>query len=88
MVLYVRLLIYYVSVFICSSTAQWAHAVEYTLECHHDGISLKTTSIIRRNSVVEMTSIFLVDATSKKRRKLPTWQYMQNWVDTHSSWTN
>ena len=47
---------------------QWAHDVEYTLECRHDVITLKTTSIRRRNSVVEMTSIFLVDATSKKRR--------------------
>ena len=42
--------------------------VEYTLECGHDVITIKTTSIRRRNSVVEMTSIFLVDATSKKRR--------------------
>ena len=44
---------------------QWAHDVEYTLECRHDVITLKTTSIRRRNSVVEMTSIFLVDVTLK-----------------------
>ena len=38
------------------------------MECRHDVITLKTTSIRRRNSVVEMTSIILVDATSKIRR--------------------